>query len=97
MFPFESFNYDMGNFWAKYMADISSTSSVFLENTLHQKLYNTQFYFADKQPGIPFMISPAAACAALRRPTGVRPSCSFRGICTSITMTRMRFGNITAR
>ena len=43
----------MNNFWMKYMADVSSTSSVFLKNTLHQKLYNSEFYFADKQPGIP--------------------------------------------
>ena len=35
VFPFESFNYDMNNFWMKYMADVSSTSSVFLKNTLH--------------------------------------------------------------
>ena len=68
VFPFESFNYDMGNFWAKYMADISSTSSVFLENTLHQKLYNTQFYFADKQPGIPFMISPGRRLCGVASP-----------------------------
>ena len=58
----------MGNFWAKYMADISSTSSVFLENTLHQKLYNTQFYFADKQPGIPFMISPGRRLCGVASP-----------------------------
>ena len=31
-------NYGMNNFWMKYMGDVSSSSSVFLENTLHQKL-----------------------------------------------------------
>ena len=30
--------------WMKYMEDISSTSSAFEKNTLHQKLFNTIFY-----------------------------------------------------
>lgn len=68
VFPFESFNYDMNNFWMKYMADISSSSSVFLENTLHQKLHNSEFYFADKQPGIPFMISPGRRLCGVASP-----------------------------
>ena len=68
VFPFESFNYDMNNFWMKYMADVSSTSSVFLKNTLHQKLYNSEFYFADKQPGIPFMISPGRRLCGVASP-----------------------------
>lgn len=68
VFPFESFNYDMNNFWMKYMADISSSSSVFLKNTLHQKLHNSEFYFADKQPGIPFMISPGRRLCGVASP-----------------------------
>lgn len=68
VFPFESFNYDMNNFWMKYMADVSSTSSVFLKNTLHQKLHNSEFYFADKQPGIPFMISPGRRLCGVASP-----------------------------
>lgn len=66
--PFENFNYDMGNFWMKYLEDISSSSDVFLENTLHQKLYNSEFYFADKQPGIPFMISPGRRLCGVASP-----------------------------
>ena len=66
--PFENFNYDLNNFWMKYMEDIHSSSSVFLENTLHQKLYNSEFYFADKQPGIPFMISPGRRLCGVASP-----------------------------
>ncbi len=66
--PFENFNYDMNNFWMKYMDDIQSTSAVFLKNTLHQKLYNSEFYFADKQPGIPFMIAPGRRLCGVASP-----------------------------
>ena len=66
--PFENCNYDMNNFWMKYMDDIQSTSSVFLKNTLHQKLYNSEFYFADKQPGIPFMIAPGRRLCGVASP-----------------------------
>jgi alpha-L-rhamnosidase len=66
--PFENFNYNMNNFWMKYMDDIQSTSAVFLKNTLHQKLYNSEFYFADKQPGIPFMIAPGRRLCGVASP-----------------------------
>lgn len=52
----------------KYMEDISSSSSVFLRNTLYQKLYNSEFYFADKQSGIPFMISPGRRLCGVASP-----------------------------
>ncbi|MDD3108464.1 MAG: family 78 glycoside hydrolase catalytic domain, partial [Alistipes sp.] len=66
--PFENCNFNMENFWLKYLEDIHSSSSVFLENTLHQKLYNSEFYFADKQPGIPFMISPGRRLCGVASP-----------------------------
>ena len=66
--PFENLNYNMHHFWLKYLEDIRSTSSVFLENTLHQKLYNSEFYFADKQPGIPFMIAPGRRLCGVASP-----------------------------
>lgn len=66
--PFENFNYNMNNFWMKYMDDIQSTSDIFLENTLHQKLHNSEFYFADKQPGIPFMIAPGRRLCGVASP-----------------------------
>ncbi|MDR1098664.1 MAG: glycoside hydrolase family 78 protein, partial [Tannerella sp.] len=66
--PFENLNFDLNLFWMKYLADIHSSSSVFLENTLHQKLHNNEFYFADKQPGIPFMISPGKRLCGVASP-----------------------------
>ncbi len=61
-------NFQMNNFWMKYLDDIRTTSDVFLPNTLHQKLYNTQFYYADKQPGIPFMIAPGKRLCGVASP-----------------------------
>lgn len=66
--PFESIHFDLNQFWLKYLADIHSTSSVFLENTLHHKFHNSEFYFADKQPGIPFMISPGKRLCGVASP-----------------------------
>lgn len=66
--PFENYNFDLNNFWMKYMEDISSTSSAFEKNTLHQKLFNTIFYFADKAPGIPYMISPGKRLCGVASP-----------------------------
>jgi len=66
--PFENLNFDMNNFWMKYLDDIHSTSSVFVENTLHQKLYNSEFYYADKLPGIPFMIAPGRRLCGVASP-----------------------------
>jgi len=66
--PFENFNFNLNNFWMKYMDDIQSTSSVFLEKTLHQKLHNNEFYYADKLPGIPFMIAPGRRLCGVASP-----------------------------
>lgn len=66
--PFENYNFDLNNFWMKYMEDIRSTSSVFEKNALHQKLSNTIFYFADKAPGIPYMISPGRRLCGVASP-----------------------------
>ncbi|MDR3309295.1 MAG: glycoside hydrolase family 78 protein [Tannerella sp.] len=66
--PFENMNYGMNNFWEKYMDDIASTSSVALKNTLHQKLHNSEFYFADKVSGIPFMIAPGRRLCGVASP-----------------------------
>ena len=66
--PFENYNFDLNNFWMKYMEDIRSTSSVADKNTLHQMLYNSQFYFADKAPGIPYMIAPGKRLCGVASP-----------------------------
>ena len=56
--PFSIHNYDMENFWLKYMEDVTSGANIHLENTLFHKLHNSEFYFTEKIPGIPFMIAP---------------------------------------
>ncbi|MDR2037605.1 MAG: glycoside hydrolase family 78 protein [Bacteroidales bacterium] len=66
--PFENLNFNMYNFWMKYLLDIASTSSRFEKNTLHQKLHNNQFYFTDKQPGIPHMIAPGRRLCGVASP-----------------------------
>ena len=61
-------NYDMDNFWMKYLEDIRTTASCTLENTLHHKFYNSIFYFADKASGIPFMIAPGKRLCGVASP-----------------------------
>ena len=56
--PFESINYDMENFFMKYLGDVHSSASYPVENTLFHHLYNTIFYFTDKPEGLCFMIAP---------------------------------------
>lgn len=66
--PFENCNYDLNNFWVKYLEDIRSSAAVSLKNTLHHELYNSIFYFADKASGIPFMISPGRRLCGVASP-----------------------------
>lgn len=66
--PFENYNFDLNNFWMKYMADINSTSSKSEKNTTHHKLYNTIFYLADKEAGIPYMIAPGRRLCGVASP-----------------------------
>lgn len=61
-------NYDMDNFWMKYLEDIRTTASAPLENTLHHKFYNVEFYFADKPAGIPHMIAPGKRLCGVASP-----------------------------
>ena len=56
--PFESINYDMENFFMKYLDDVYSSACYPVANTLFHKLFNTQFYFMDKPEGLCFMIAP---------------------------------------
>ena len=66
--PFESYNFDLNNFWNKYLQDVHSTSSNYEKKTLYQKLYNTAFYFAEKKSGIPYMISPGKRLCGVASP-----------------------------
>ncbi len=61
-------NFQMNNFWMKYLEDIRTTSDCFLPNTLHHKLYNTTFYYADKQVKTPFMIAPGKRLCGVASP-----------------------------
>ena len=66
--PFENNNFNMYNFWMKYMEDICSTSSSVEKNALHQKLHNTEFYFTDKLAGTPYMIAPGKRLCGVASP-----------------------------
>ena len=61
-------NFQMNSFWMKYLEDIRTTSDCRLENTLHHKMYNSFFYFADKERGIPFMIAPGKRLCGVASP-----------------------------
>lgn len=60
--------FQMNNFWVKYLDDIRTTSDVSLTNTLFHKYYNNQFYFADKEAGLPFMIAPGKRLCGVASP-----------------------------
>jgi len=61
-------NFQMNNFWVKYLEDIRTTSDVTLYNTLHHKFFNSEFYYADKKAGIPFMIAPGRRLCGVASP-----------------------------
>ena len=87
--------FQMNNFWVKYLDDIRTTSDVSLTNTLFHKYYNNQFYFADKEAGLPFMIAPESVFAASLPLIGERRWCSFLGIFMCTTATSGFSGTIT--
>ena len=61
-------NFQMNNFWMKYLEDIRTTSDCYIPQTLHHKFFNTEFYFADKTYGIPFMIAPGKRLCGVASP-----------------------------
>lgn len=61
-------NFQMNNFWMKYLEDIRTSSDCHLENTLFHKLYNTIFYFDAKEEKIPFMIAPGKRLCGVASP-----------------------------
>lgn len=66
--PFANCNFDMNNFWVKFIEDIHSTSLAVEKKTLFHKFYNTQFYFADKVSGLPYMIAPGRRLCGVASP-----------------------------
>jgi len=61
-------NFDMRNFWRKYLADIRSSAAPALLNTLFHERLNTTFYYADKAAGIPLMLSPGKRFCGVASP-----------------------------
>ncbi len=61
-------NFQMNNFWVKYLEDIRTTSDCYLENTLHHKYINQFFYYKDKTYGIPSMIAPGKRLCGVASP-----------------------------
>lgn len=51
-------NFQMNNFWSKYLEDIHSGAAFEEKNALFHERYNTTFYYATKPAGIPYMVAP---------------------------------------
>jgi len=61
-------NFQLENFWHKYLEDIRSGASKEEKNTLFHERYNNTFYFADKAAGIPYMIAPGKRLCGVASP-----------------------------
>lgn len=61
-------NFDMENFWYKYLEDIRSGASKEEKNTLFHERFNNTFYFTDKAAGIPYMIAPGKRLCGVASP-----------------------------
>lgn len=61
-------NFQMDNFWQKYLGDIRTGASREEKNTLFHERYNNTFYFADKPAGIPYMIAPGKRLCGVASP-----------------------------
>lgn len=61
-------NFQMDNFWQKYLGDIRSGASKEEKNTLFHERYNNTFYFTDKAAGLPYMIAPGKRLCGVASP-----------------------------
>lgn len=61
-------NFQMENFWHKYLEDIRSGAAREEENTLFHERYNNTFYFTRKPAGIPYMIAPGKRLCGVASP-----------------------------
>lgn len=61
-------NFQLENFWNKYLEDIRSGASKEEENALFLERYNNTFYFTDKAAGIPYMIAPGKRLCGVASP-----------------------------
>jgi len=61
-------NFDMENFWIKYMGDILTGADRVEKNALFHALANKEFYRGDKIHGIPYMIAPGRRLCGVASP-----------------------------
>ncbi len=61
-------NFQLENFWHKYLEDIRSGASKEEKSTLFHERYNNTFYFTDKAAGIPYMIAPGKRLCGVASP-----------------------------
>lgn len=61
-------NFNMKNFWAKYLGDIRSGAEMEEQNTLFHERYNNTFYYTHKPSGIPYMIAPGKRLCGVSSP-----------------------------
>ncbi|MDI9606440.1 MAG: family 78 glycoside hydrolase catalytic domain [Bacteroidota bacterium] len=61
-------NFQMENFWQKYLGDIRTGAARVEKNTLFHERYNTTFYFVDKPAGLPYMVAPGKRLCGVASP-----------------------------
>ncbi|MDD3061883.1 MAG: family 78 glycoside hydrolase catalytic domain [Massilibacteroides sp.] len=61
-------NFQMDNFWNKYLEDIRSGAAIEEKSTLFHERYNSTFYFTEKASGIPYMIAPGKRLCGVASP-----------------------------
>lgn len=66
--PFLSMNFDLNNFWEKYLEDIRSTSASYAGQAIYQKAPARENYVAEKRPGIPYNIAPGRRLSSVALP-----------------------------
>lgn len=61
-------NFDVQNFWRKYLEDIRSSGAAPIKNALFHERMNNTFYHADKPAGLPLMLAPGKRFCGVASP-----------------------------
>ena len=61
-------NFDVQNFWRKYLEDIRSSGAAPITNALFHERMNNSFYHADKPAGLPLMLAPGKRFCGVASP-----------------------------
>ena len=61
-------NFDVQNFWRKYLEDIRSSGAPAIPNALFHERMNNSFYHADKAAGLPLMLAPGKRFCGVASP-----------------------------